>query len=91
MPTPRVILIGGAPGVGKTTLGRALADAILDLAGDKQTRDSLAAAGLAYVDRHGWDAKRHLYFNLIDRLTAESFSGYKTLPAPQPLSGQPEL
>lgn len=70
---------------------RALADAILDLAGDKQTRDSLAAAGLAYVDRHGWDAKRHLYFNLIDRLTAESFSGYKTLPAPRPLSGQPEL
>lgn len=51
----------------------ALAEAVLDIAKNKQLRDSLSSRGYEYAERHCWDSRRHAYFELVDALTAEQF------------------
>jgi glycosyltransferase involved in cell wall biosynthesis len=49
----------------------ALAEAILDVAGNKELRNSLIAHGLEYVERNGWEEKKKEYLDLVDTLTAQ--------------------
>lgn len=51
---------------------KALAAALLDVAGSKALRDSLVKGGLEYVDQHGWHRRRNDYFQLIDSLTTDA-------------------
>jgi len=49
-----------------------LADKIRRVAGDGEYRRALSANGLAYVQANSWETKKHIYLNLVDRLTATS-------------------
>jgi glycosyltransferase involved in cell wall biosynthesis/peptidoglycan/xylan/chitin deacetylase (PgdA/CDA1 family) len=53
---------------------RALAQAVLEIIASRDLRDSLIRNGFDYVRRNGWDVKKKEYFDLLDRLTVESFS-----------------
>jgi glycosyltransferase involved in cell wall biosynthesis len=46
-----------------------LAEAILDVAGNRSLRDGLATRGLQYVERYGWDGKKKEYLDLVDSLS----------------------
>jgi glycosyltransferase involved in cell wall biosynthesis len=48
----------------------ALAEAILDVAGNEELRNSLVAQGLEYVERNGWEEKKKEYLDLVDTLSA---------------------
>lgn len=49
---------------------QAMADAMLEVIADKALRDSLIANGYEYVERHGWDARKRDYLELVDSLTS---------------------
>jgi glycosyltransferase involved in cell wall biosynthesis len=49
----------------------ALAEAILDVAGNEKLRNSLVAQGLEYVERNGWEEKKKEYLDLVDTLSAQ--------------------
>jgi glycosyltransferase involved in cell wall biosynthesis len=70
---------------------QALADAMLELIEHPEVRESLIVAGYEYVDRHGWNTKKSDYFDLVDSLTVESFSAYRTPTSVPVMSGQPGL
>jgi len=55
---------------------QAMAEAILDVVNDKALRESLAARGYEYVERHGWDQKKKEYLDLIDSLSTEAFDEF---------------
>jgi glycosyltransferase involved in cell wall biosynthesis len=50
-----------------------MAEAMLDVINSKDLRQRLIARGLEYVERHGWNAKRQDYFDLVDSLCQEVF------------------
>jgi glycosyltransferase involved in cell wall biosynthesis len=56
----------------------ALAEAILEMIGHPELRESMAAAGYQYVERNGWDVKKGEYLALVDSLTVESFEDCRT-------------
>jgi glycosyltransferase involved in cell wall biosynthesis len=47
---------------------RGLAEAMLELIGSKDLRDSLSARGREYVARNSWDVRKQDYFDLVDSL-----------------------
>ena len=47
-----------------------LADAMLELIGRKDLRDSLSAHGKEYAAHNSWDVRKQDYFDLVDSLTA---------------------
>jgi glycosyltransferase involved in cell wall biosynthesis len=49
----------------------ALAEAILDVAGSEELRDSLIAQGLEYVQLNGWGEKKREYLDLVDTLSSQ--------------------
>jgi glycosyltransferase involved in cell wall biosynthesis len=51
----------------------AMAEAILDLFQNPTLRDSLAKAGLEYVERNNLNRKKGEYLNLVDSLSTETF------------------
>lgn len=61
---------------------RSLAEEILDLARNQDLREKLAANGLAYASRHGWESKKMDYLDLVDSLTTENFSGINMVVSP---------
>jgi glycosyltransferase involved in cell wall biosynthesis len=46
-----------------------LAQTIRKLASDPARRRELAERGFAYAKANSWDTMRHVYLNLVDRLT----------------------
>jgi glycosyltransferase involved in cell wall biosynthesis len=50
---------------------KALADAIVNVATDKQLRDQLIAGGYEYVRRNDWGTKKAEYLDLVDSLSAK--------------------
>lgn len=52
---------------------RALAEAILDVANNRELRETLISRGHQYVERNGWNRKKTEYLDLVDSLTAEEF------------------
>jgi len=50
-----------------------MARAMLEVIRDRELRESLAARGYEYVERHGWDQKKKEYLDLIDCLSTELF------------------
>ena len=55
---------------------QAMAEAMMEIISDSELRDSLIANGYEYVQRHGWDAKKKEYLELVDSLTSEEFGAY---------------
>ncbi|MGA7415984.1 MAG: glycosyltransferase [Bryobacteraceae bacterium] len=53
---------------------RAMADAMLEVLESKPLRDSLISRGLEYAENHGWNRKRHEYFELVDSIVLEQFA-----------------
>jgi glycosyltransferase involved in cell wall biosynthesis len=62
----------------------AMAQAMLEVASNKNLRDSLIARGLEYVKRNGWDQKKREYLDLIDSLSTESFEDVPLARTPAP-------
>jgi glycosyltransferase involved in cell wall biosynthesis/peptidoglycan/xylan/chitin deacetylase (PgdA/CDA1 family) len=62
----------------------AMAQAMLEVASNKDLRDSLIARGLEYVKRNGWDQKKREYLDLIDSLSTESFKDVPLARTPAP-------
>ncbi len=61
----------------------ALADAIIGLAGSKESRALLAAGGYQYVNANSWEVKKREYFALIDGLCAQDLNcGASSLSGP---------
>ena len=63
---------------------RAMAEAMLDVALNRELRDKLVAGGLRYAEEHGWARKRREYFALVDSLCTERFldiEGNQEVPA----------
>ena len=58
----------------------AMAQAMLDVAEDKNLRESLIARGYEYIERNGWDQKRKEYLDLIDSLSTERFDDVQPVP-----------
>jgi hypothetical protein len=50
-----------------------MADAILELIQNPILRDSLAKAGLEYVERNNLNRKKGKYLDLVDSLLTETF------------------
>ena len=48
----------------------AMAEAMTDVIFDRKLSDSLISRGYKYVERNGWNCKRHEYLNLVDALAA---------------------
>jgi hypothetical protein len=61
-----------------------MAQAMLEVASNKDLRDSLIARGLEYVKRNGWDQKKREYLDLIDSLSTESFKDVPLARTPAP-------
>jgi glycosyltransferase involved in cell wall biosynthesis len=62
----------------------AMAEAMLAVIEDKVVRESLIKNGYEYAERNSWSVRRKDYFELVDKLTAESFG--LTLPVrPKPI------
>jgi glycosyltransferase involved in cell wall biosynthesis len=62
----------------------AMAQAMLDVASNKDLRDSLIARGFEYVKRNGWDQKKREYLDLIDSLSTENFEDVPLARTPAP-------
>lgn len=62
----------------------AMAQAMLEVANDKNLRDSLIARGYEYVRRNGWDQKKREYLDLIDSLSTETFEDIQIAHTPAP-------
>ena len=54
---------------------KALAEAMLEVIGNKPLREALIAGGYRYVDLHSWDRKKAEYLELVDNLSTETFPG----------------
>jgi glycosyltransferase involved in cell wall biosynthesis len=54
---------------------KALAEAMLEVIGNKALRETLIAGGYRYVDLHSWDRKKAEYLELVDNLSTETFPG----------------
>jgi glycosyltransferase involved in cell wall biosynthesis len=62
----------------------AMARAMLEVASNKDLRDSLIARGFEYVKRNGWDRKKREYLDLIDSLSTEDFDDVQLARTPAP-------
>jgi glycosyltransferase involved in cell wall biosynthesis len=62
----------------------AMAQAMLDVATNKDLRDSLTARGYEYVKRNGWDQKKREYLDLIDSLSTDRFEDVPLSRTPAP-------
>ncbi len=58
---------------------KALTEAVLDIARNKQLRDSLSSKGYEYAEHNCWDSRRGAYYELVDTLTTEQFQSPKPL------------
>jgi glycosyltransferase involved in cell wall biosynthesis len=52
----------------------AMADAILEVARNREVRDDLVARGYDYVENNGWHRKKFEYVNLVDSLSTVEFA-----------------
>jgi glycosyltransferase involved in cell wall biosynthesis len=71
-----------------------MAQAMLHVIRDRDLRESLAARGYEYVERHGWGQKKKEYLDLIDSLSTELFLDVAPPPVSSPVmrlesDGQP--
>jgi len=60
---------------------QAMADAMLDVIENKDLRQRLVAGGYDYVERNGWQRKKHDYLNLVDSLSTEVFNDARLVDA----------
>lgn len=54
---------------------RALAEAIVDVATNRELRKTMITRGYAYVEQNGWGRKKQEYLDLVDALVTERFDG----------------
>ena len=63
-----------------------MAEAMAAVLTNPQRRQDLIQAGLEYVDRNSWETRKSAYFNLVDSLAVEQFSGENVQIEPAPNS-----
>jgi len=54
-----------------------LAGKILRVAENEDYQEQLSRNGLAYAEAHSWDTMKHIYLDLVDRLTMTSAPAIK--------------
>ncbi len=53
-----------------------MADAMYEVATNRELRESMIRRGLEYVEVNGWDHTKQEYFDLIDRLSTRQVSDF---------------
>ena len=69
----------------------AMADAIIEVAQNKELRDSLVARGHEYVERNGWHRKKYEYLQLVDSLSTAVFDRRHSAASPATSVSRPPL